>query len=437
MTTTHTTTDEITLPMAIAHPSQTSRLRHWVSSLLILAALVPLGCRKDAPPPPPPPPPVTVTQPLEREVTDWDEYTGHLQSPETAVVAARLSGFLTETPFKEGALVKKGDVLFVLDDRPYKADLDNKKATVTKDEAQVTLTKAQLARYDDLLKKHAISQQDYDTNKANYDQAIAQLSADKAAVETSQLNFDWTRVTAPISGRVGRITVTVGNLVNGGAGQATLLTTVVSVDPMYCYVSVPERAFLKYQSYAAQDKQSGVRDAKIPCFVRLENEKNFPHSGIIDFIDNTLDTGTGTIQVRGVIPNPDGALTPGLYASMRVNGSAPYKTLLVPDLAIGTEQNERFLLVVGPDNVVSSRKIKLGLLFGKLRSVVDGLKPGDRVVVNGLQMARPGSKVNPTEAPIPEEDVRALDAAASGTTSGPRTAFQTSGHLPKTAEARP
>ena len=409
----------------------------WVSGLLLLAAFIPLGCRKDAPPPPPPPPAVTVTQPLLREVTDWDEYAGHLQSPDTANVAARISGFITETPFKEGALVHKGEVLFVIDDRPFKADLDNKMATVTKDEAQVTLTKAQLSRYEDLLKKHAIAQQDYDSNKANFDQAVAQLAADKAAVETSQLNLDWTRVTAPISGRVGRLNVTQGNLVNGGAGQATLLTSVVSIDPMYCYVSVPERAFLKYQSYAAQDKQAGVRDARIPCFVRLENETNFPHSGIIDFIDNTLDTGTGTIQVRGVIPNPDGALTPGLFASMRINGSAPYKTLLVPDMAVGTEQNERFLLIVGPDNVVSSRKIKLGLLFGKLRSIVDGLKAGDRVVINGLQMARPGAKVNPTETPIPEEDIRALDAAVSGSTTVPQTVLQPILKFPRTAAAQP
>ena len=430
-------TDHSLPPMSPLPDFSLSFGRRWTSVFLILAAVLSHGCRKDAPPPPPPPPAVTVTEPLEREVTDWDEYTGHLQSPQAANVAARISGFITDTPFKEGSLVRKGDVLFVIDERPFKADLDNKRATVTKDEAQVTLTKAQLARYDDLLKKHAISQQDYDTNKANYEQALAQVAADQAANETAQLNLDWTRVTAPISGRVGRLNVTVGNLVNGGAGQATLLTSVVSVDPMYCFVPVPERAFLKYQTYAARDKQAGVRDAKIPCYVRLENETAFQHVGIIDFIDNTLDTGTGTILLRGVIPNPDGALTPGLFASMRINGSGAYKTLLVPDMAIGTEQNERFLLVVGPDNIVSSRKIKLGLLFGKLRSVVDGLKPHERVVINGLQMAIPGAKVDPTNQPIPEEYVRALDAAASGSTNGPLTAVRPIALSPKTKAARP
>jgi RND family efflux transporter MFP subunit len=441
------TTDKCPAPMAIAAAHRYSQAPAsdfrrpsklpWAGPLLILAAFLPLGCGKEAPPPAPPPPAVTVTEPLEREVTDWDEYTGHLQSPQAANVAARISGFITETPFKEGSLVRQGDVLFVIDDRPFKADLDNKRATVTKDEAQVTLTKAQLTRYEDLLKKRAISQQDYDTNRANYEQAVAQVAADKAATETAQLNLDWTRVTAPISGRVGRLLVTVGNLVNGGAGQATLLTSVVSVDPMYCFVPVPERAFLKYQAYAAREKHAGVRDARIPCYVRLENETNFPHVGIIDFIDNNLDPGTGTILLRGVIPNPDGALTPGLFASMRINGGGSYKTLLVPDLAIGTEQNERFLLVVGPDNTVSSRKIKLGLLFGKLRSVVEGLNPHDRVVINGLQMAVPGNKVNPTEERIPDDDVRALDAASSGSTNGPQKAERPIALSPKTTSARP
>jgi membrane fusion protein, multidrug efflux system len=433
-----TTTDKSLLRMAATQPNRRiSKPGQWASALLLLAALIPLGCSRPPPPPAAYAPAVTVTEPLEHEVTDWDEYTGHLQSPQSANVAARISGFITDAPFKEGSLVRQGDVLFVIDDRPFKADFDNKRATVTKDLAQVTLTKAQLTRYEDLLKKHAISQQDYDTNKASYDQAVAQVSADEAAAETAKLNFDWTRVTAPISGRVGRINVTVGNLINGGAGQATLLTSVVSVDPMYCYVPVPERAFLKYQSYAARAKQAGVRDAKIPCYVRLENETTFPHAGIIDFIDNTLDTGTGTILLRGVIPNPDGALTPGLFASMRINGSGPYKTLLVPDMAIGTQQNERYLLVVGPDNVVSSRRVELGLLFGKLRSVVDGLKPHDRVVINGLQMAIPGMKVSPKEEQIPEEDVRALNAAASGSTNGLETVAHPLALSPTKAAARP
>jgi RND family efflux transporter MFP subunit len=360
---------------------------------------------------------VTVSTPLNREVTDWDEYTGHLSSPETANIAARISGIIEAAPFKEGALVKKGDVLFVIDDRPFKADLENKQANLAKDRAQVALTQAQLSRSDDLLKKKAISQQDFDTSKAGFDQARAQMAADQAGVDTAQLNLDWTRVTAPIAGRVSRMSVTVGNLVNGGAGQATLLTTIVSVDPMYCYVSVPERSFLKYQAYAERSKGESVREARIPCFVQLENEKNFPHEGAIDFIDNNVDPNTGTIQLRGVIPNPTGALTPGLFAQMRVTGSGPYKTLLIPDVAVGAEQNERFLMVVEKDDTVAVRKVQLGELFGSLLSVTAGLKPDDRVIVNGLQLVRPGGKATPKDAPIPAESIAALDASSSGLAS--------------------
>ena len=385
-------------------------------------SLAAAGCKQPAAQPAPPPPMVTVSTPLDREVTDWDEYTGHLISPETANIAARISGIIVAAPFKEGALVKKDDVLFVIDDRPFKADLENKKANVAKDEAQLELTKAQLARSDDLLKKKAISQQEYDASKASFDQAKAQLAADQAAVATAQLNLDWTRVTAPVAGRVSKMNVTVGNLVNGGAGQATLLTTIVSVDPMYCYVSVPERAFLKYQTYAERTKGESVREAKIPCFVRLENEKDYPHAGIIDFIDNNVDPNTGTIQLRGVIPNSNGALTPGLFAQMRITGSGPYKTLLIPDIAVSAQQNERYLMVVEKDDTVAVRKVQLGGLFGSLRSITEGLKPDDRVIVNGLQLVRPGGKAAPKEAPIPADAIAALEASANGLASTHPTA---------------
>ena len=388
-----------------------------MTGVALLLSLGLAGCGKPPASQAPAPPLVTVSKPLAREVTDWDEYTGHLVSPETVNIAARISGIIEATSFKEGALVKKGDVLFVIDDRPFKADLENKRANVAKDEAQVALTQAQLSRSDDLIKKKAIAQQDYDTSKAGFDQANAQLAADQAAVDTAQLNLDWTRVTAPIAGRVSKIYVTVGNLVNGGAGQATLLTTIVSVDPMYCYVSVPERSFLKYQAYAERSTGKGVREARIPCFVQLENEKNFPHQGTIDFIDNSVDPNTGTIQLRGVIPNSNGELTPGLFAQMRVTGSGPYKTLLVPDIAVGTEQNERFLMVVENDSTVGVRKVQLGELFGSLRSITDGLKADERVIVNGLQLVRPGGKATPQEAPIPAEDIAAFEASASGLAS--------------------
>ncbi len=399
--------------------------------LAVCAAMSVSGCNKKKEPPAPAPPTVTVSLPLQKEVTDWDEFTGHLVSPETANVAPRVSGFIEEAPLKEGALVKKGDVLFVIDDRPFKADLESKKATVAKDQAQADLAATQLARYADLLKKRAVAQQDYDTNKAAYDQAVAQVDADRAAEETARLNLEWTRVTAPISGRVSKMYVTAGNLVNGGAGQATLLTTVVSVDPMYCYVPAPERRFLAYQAYASKEKGVALSEARLPCYVQLENETGFPHEGTIDFIDNSLDPNTGTIQLRGVIPNPTGALTPGLFAQMRINGNGQHRRLLVPDVAIGTEQNERFVMVVGAEDKVETRKIVPDGLFGSLRAITEGLKPDDRVIVNGLQLVRPGSQVTPQVVPIAPDVVQALEAASNGLAMARGAGVETP------AEARP
>ena len=381
--------------------------------MAVLAVLALAGCdpskKPAAPPPAPPPPPnVTVSKPVQREVRDWDEFTGHLQAPEMANIQARVSGFIDKAAFKEGALVKKGDVLFEIDPRPFQADLENKKAAVAKDEAQLNLAKADLSRSEGLLKTKAVAQQDFETTRARSDQAIAQLSADKAAQDVAELNLEWTKVTAPITGRVSRIYVTAGNLINGGAGQGTLLTTIVSVGPIYCLATVPERTFFKYQAFTAKDGAL-LRDAKIPCFVQLENETGFPHEGTIDFIDNNVDAATGTIQMRGLIPNPDGLLTPGAFARMRITHSKPYQTLLIQDMAIGTEQNERFVLVVGKDNIVATRNVTLGRVFGQLRSITDGLKADDVVVVNGTQMARPGTPVNPKEVPVPLESLSAFD----------------------------
>ena len=381
----------------------------FMGALLCLASSCTPSKPQAAAAPPPPPANVTVSLPVEREVRDWDEYTGHLQAPETVNIQARVSGFIEKTSFKEGALVNKGDVLYELDARPFKADLDNKRAAVAKDEAQLTLTQADLGRSEGLLRTKAIAQQDFDTSQARFEQAKAQLAADKAAADVAELNLQWTKVTAPITGRVSRIYVTVGNLINGGAGQSTLLTTIVSVGPIYCLVSVPERTFLKYQALAAEQGTVNLRDAKIPCYVQLENETNFPHEGVIDFIDNNVDANTGTIQLRGLIPNPDGRLTPGVFARLRITNGKPYKTILIPDIAVGTEQNERFVLVVGKDNVVASRHVKLGRNFGNLRAIADGLKLDDRVVVNGVQRARPGTVVNPKEEPVSMESMSAFD----------------------------
>jgi RND family efflux transporter MFP subunit len=359
---------------------------------LLLVALALSGCGRGGGPQGPPQATVTVMNPVEQTVTDSDDFPGRLQSPMSTNIQARVSGVIMDTPFKEGSLAHQGDVLFVIDDRPFKADLDNKVATVAKDAAQVDLTKAQLDRSQRLLQTKVVDQQDYDIADANYKQALAQLDADKAAQETSALNLQWTRVQAPITGLVSKINVT------GGAGNGTALTTLVSVDPLYCYVPMPERTLLKYLDYAKQ-KGVSVRDAHIVCSVQLENETGFPHKGVIDFIDNTVDPDTGTIQVRGVFQNPDGFLLPGLFARMRIEGSAPYKALLVPDEAVQTLQNEHYLLVVDGTGTVRSKTVQLGALFGTMRAIDEGIAPTDRVVVDGLQKAMPGSVVNVETAP--------------------------------------
>jgi len=372
--------------------------RTAADSALAAFALLACGCGRGGGPPQRPPATVTVIHPLQQEVVDWEDFAGRLQSPESTNIQARISGVITQTPFKEGALVREGDVLFVIDDRPFKADLDNKKATVAKDAAQVDLTAAQLARSQRLLQTHVLDQQDYDIAQANYRQAQAQLVADKAAQEASELNLEWTEVRAPIAGLVSKIDVTVGNLITGGVGNGTPLTTLVSVDPLYCYVPVPERTLLRYQIAARKNDQT-VRDAKIGCAIQLENETGFPHKGVVDFIDNSVDPNTGTIQVRGVFKNPNEFLTPGLFARMRIEGGGPYKALLVPDAAVGTDQDERYLMVVDASNIVQTHPVQLGRLFGDMRVIEQGITAADRVIVNGLQMASPGTKVNVVEAP--------------------------------------
>jgi RND family efflux transporter MFP subunit len=349
-------------------------------------------------------------------VVRWDQYSGYLSSPKTAVVSARVSGLIEEAPFQEGAIVHAGDLLFKIDPRPFQADLDNKKAAVAQARATAVKARADYGRSVELIKSQVIAPSDFDTTKASYGEAAASLDAAEAALETSRLNLEWTEVRAPITGRVSRMNVTVGNLVNGGSGQPTTLTTIVSIDPLYCYINVPESAALLYQELALKDKKGNVAGANIACSLQLENETNFPHPGVIDFVDNQVDVNTGTQQIRCVINNPTTILTPGLFALTRIPASRRYQALLIPDAAVNADQDERYLLIVGANNVVQQRPVKLGALFGNLRSITDGLKPGERVIVNGMQFAQSGAKVIPHEEPVPTQ---ALDAMESDTAAAP------------------
>ncbi len=407
------------------------QLRRFLLATTFVALLVTVipGCKGVVAKQAPPPAAVTVSLPVQRDVVRWDQYSGYLSSPKTVTVSARVSGLIEQAPFEEGAIVHAGDLLFKIDPRPFQADLDNKKAAVAQARATAIKTRADFGRSTELIKQQVIAPSDFDTTKASYGEAAASLDAAEAALETSRLNLEWTEVRAPITGRVSRMNVTVGNLVNGGSGQPTALTTIVSIDPLYAYINVPESAALRYQQLALNDKQGNVAGANIACSLQLENETNFPHPGVIDFVDNQVDVNTGTQQIRCVIGNPTTILTPGLFALTRIPASGRYNALLIPDAAVNTDQDERYLLIVGANNVVQQRPVKLGDLFGTLRSITDGLKPGEKVIVNGMQFAQAGAKVVPHEVPV---QTTSLDAMESDTARHPiaratpdmRTAYQ-------------
>ena len=358
------------------------------------------GCKKGGAPPPPPPPVVTVARPLQEDVIEWDEYTGNLEAVESVDVRARVSGLIVSAPFGEGSIVKQGDLLVEIDVRPFQAELDSRIADEARAAAQVELADIEFRRIKNL-PPDSTSPIELERAEASLREAKAVLAGAGAAAESARLNVEWCRVTAPITGRIGRKLVTPGNLITGGGEQATLLTTIASIDPIYCYVDADERSVLKYQQMAREGKRVSAREAYIPCFLKLADESGFVHEGVIDFVDNRVDPGTGTMRGRGVFPNPQGWLTPGFFARMRVPGSGSYRALLVPDAAVTTDQDQKLLMVVGPDDTVEPRPVKLGALFGQLRAIETGIGPDDRVVINGMMHARPGAKVAPQEGAIP------------------------------------
>src|SRR5262245_20624135 len=351
----------------------------------------------------PPPAKLTVSQPVVRDVVEWDEYTGRLEAVESVDVRARVSGYLQSVHFTDGAIVKKGALLFVIDPRPYQAELNRAKATLEQAIARHERTQKDFVRAQQLIKSRAISQEEVDTRAADQREAQEAVQAGRAAVEAAQLNVEFTQVRAPISGRISREFVTVGNLINGGTADSTLLTRIVSLDPIYCYFDVDERAYLKYSRLWRNGQRSASREVKIPVYVGLANETGFPHQGQLDFIDNRLDPNTGTMTGRAVFPNLDQALIPGLFARTRLPGSGQYEALLIPDGAIGSDQTQRFAFVVNDQNTVEYRKVELGPIIGGLRVIRDGLKPEDWVIVNGMQRVRVGTKVDPQKQTTPQD----------------------------------
>jgi multidrug efflux system membrane fusion protein len=345
---------------------------------------------------------VTVSQPVVREVVELDAYTGRLEAVEAVEVRARVSGYLQAVHFADGAIVQKGALLFVIDPRPYQAELNGAKAQLAQAIAQFERTQKDFARAQHLVKSRAISQEEVDTRAADMRQAAEAVQAARAAVEAARLNVEFTQVKAPISGRISREFVTVGNLINGGTAESTLLTRIVSLDPIYGYFQVDERSFLKYSRLWRNGMRPGAREANIPVELGLADEAGFPHQGHLDFIDNRLDPNTGTMTARAVFRNPDLALIAGLFARLRLPGSSQYQALLIPDAAIGNDQTQRFAFVVNDQNTVEYRKIEPGPLIDGLRVIRSGLNPEDWVIVNGVQRVRSGAKVDPQPQAMPD-----------------------------------
>ncbi len=347
-----------------------------------------------------PPLPVNVVTVVEKEVNEWDEFTGRLDPVESVEIRPRVSGYITEIHFEAGAIVKKGDLLYVIDPRPYQADFDRAKAEVDRMDAQLKLAQIELNRSKELRDKNTISASEFDQKAATFQGSAAAKSSAEAAKNSAALNLEFTQVKSPIDGRVSDQRITVGNLVQPGAGPESVLTTVVSVDPIYAKVDADENAVLKYVKLSEEGKRVSARTAKIPAWVELGNETDFPHEGYVDFVDNRLDPGTGTVRARVVLKNWNpNFITPGFFARVRVAGATPYRAALVADKVISSQQGLKYAFVVKPDSTVERRNLETGSLFEGKRIVKSGLKDGDKVVSTRLQLLQAGMKVTP----VPEE----------------------------------
>jgi RND family efflux transporter MFP subunit len=371
---------------------------------LSLAALT-VG-RGNAAPAAPPVPAVTVAEVPQREVTEWDEFTGRLEAVDQVEIHPRVSGYIRRVAFDEGREVKKGEVLFEIDPRPYQADLARTEAELERARSAESLAKSDVQRASKLVDMQAISREEFDSRTSAVAQGGATVRAAEAAVQTARLNLDWTRVRSPIAGRVSNAQVTAGNLVQAGPPAGAVLTTVVSVDSMYLYFDSDEQTYLRYGAEARSSGGTNWRTARLPVYLGLANEAGFPHEGRLDFVDNQLDPRTGTIRARAVFSNRSRALTPGLFARVKLVGTEKLTASLVRDAAIGTDQDRKFVLVVGPGDTLAYRPIVPGRLADGLRIVTSGLKPGERVVVNGLMRVRPGMKVAPTLTTMVPDSVR-------------------------------
>jgi len=360
----------------------------YTAGLALIVALVALaGCSKPhAQPAAPAAPPVSVAAALELEVVDTVDFPGRIEAVESVEVRARVNGYLQSVHFRPGARVKKGELLFVIDPRPFEAELARAEASLANTRAQLELARTELARQEQLLEERATSRREYEDAAARLRQFDAQIRANQASVETARLSLAYTRITAPVDGRAGKAEITAGNLVQGEGPNSPALTTVVSMNPVYAAFEADEASYLKFVS---------SRET-LSVSVGLANEQGFPHRGRIEFVDNRVDPQSGTVRMRAVLDNREGRFTPGLFARVRLGDTdSPRKAVLVADRAIGTDQSKRFVLVVNGENKAEYREVRIGRVIEGLRVIESGLQAGEVIVVNGLQRVRPGAPVTP------------------------------------------
>jgi multidrug efflux system membrane fusion protein len=329
-----------------------------------------------------------------KQLGETDEFTGRLEAVNTVEVRPRVSGYLQSVHFKEGAIVRAGDLLFQIDPRPFQAEVDRLKGDLAQARAQLARAQSDFQRAERLHNNDGMSIEEYDRRAAVRSETEARIASTEAALRGAQLNLEFTRVTAPIMGRVGRAEITEGNLVGSGAAQLKPLTTVVSLDPMYAYFDADEQTFLKY-AHLAEAQSANSHELRNGAFLGLADEEGFPHIGRVNFVDNQVSSSTGTIRVRATFPNKNLALTPGLFARVRLQGTGTYRGCLAKDEAVVTDLNQKYVLALGKNNTLEYRSVKLGSLTEGLRVVREGLQEGDFIVVNGLQRVRPGAVVTP------------------------------------------
>jgi RND family efflux transporter MFP subunit len=386
------------------HLAQTAIIHSFcdLRPLIVLLAVVLSGCG-DKPPQPAAagPPPVTVAQPTKRTVTDWDEFTGRFEAVEEVQVRARVGGFVTSVEFRDGAFVNTGDLLYVIDSRPFEAVAEQAEGQLSDARAKAELAKRELDRALTLVQTSAVSESIVDQRRQTLQAAHAAQTQAEGLLKAAQLNIEFSHVVAPMGGRASRHLVSVGNLVQGSdsGGGATLLTSIVSLDPIYIYFDMDEATYQKNNRLYFEGKRPSSRENPNPVQVTLTGETKPSHDGKVDFLDNRLDVSTGTLRGRALIPNKDYSILPGQFGRVRLIGSSPYEALLLPDAAIATDQSRKIVLVVKDDDTVEARPVTLGPLDGGLRVIREGLKPEDRVIVDGLQRARVGAKVSPHAAP--------------------------------------